>query len=472
MRFSLTTWNINSVRLRIDLVAKFLKSVRPDVLCLQETKCIDDAFPLKRFRRLGYEHVALNGQKGYHGVAVISKLPFETTNIRTFCDKIDSRHISVAFGEKAQLSKPLVLHNFYVPAGGDIPDPALNPKFEHKLRFLDEMKACEPLHPRGDDRHILVGDLNVAPHENDVWSHRQLLKVVSHTPIECEKLLAAQAHGEWVDVARERIPLSEKVYTWWSYRAADWTLADRGRRLDHIWVSRALQGGRQRFPDHQGCARLGAAVRPRAGHGDAGGLDAQLGARHQDIAGDLAGAVGEFVAQPARRGGIAFQHPLKQAARDPDHRGMLQRDRGRGPLHRHHQRKFADQGAGTRDDLGAAAVLDPERAALNDESGVGIVAGIEQHIAAGEIALLGADRQHAQSGRPQQAQCRDALEQGNIIFDRHEKPVIAPIRIVAPNRITAPACSHRLPSPVSRDWRRLSRSSAAAGRCGFPGCAW
>ncbi|HEY3891260.1 MAG TPA: exodeoxyribonuclease III, partial [Bradyrhizobium sp.] len=189
MHLSLTSWNINSVRLRIDLVAKFLKSARPDVLCLQETKCIDDAFPLKRFRRLGYEHVALNGQKGYHGVAVVSKLPFESTDIRTFCDRIDSRHITVAFGAGAGLSTPLLLHNFYVPAGGDIPDPALNPKFEHKLRFLDEMKACEPLHPRGDDRHVLVGDLNVAPHENDVWSHRQLLKVVSHTPIECEKLL-------------------------------------------------------------------------------------------------------------------------------------------------------------------------------------------------------------------------------------------------------------------------------------------
>ena len=121
MRFSLTTWNINSVRLRINLVAKFIKSVRPDVLCLQETKCIDDAFPLKRFKRLGYEHIALNGQKGYHGVAIISRLPFEKTDIRTFCDKLDSRHISVEFGESAQLSKPLVLHNFYVPAGGDIP---------------------------------------------------------------------------------------------------------------------------------------------------------------------------------------------------------------------------------------------------------------------------------------------------------------------------------------------------------------
>src|SRR6201993_2612565 len=139
MRFSLTTWNINSVRLRIDLVAKFLKSARPDVLCLQETKCIDDAFPLKRFTRLGYEHVALNGQKGYHGVAIGSRLPFESTGSRTFCDKVDSRHISVSCGENAQLARPLVRHNFYVPGGGDIPDPALNPKFERKLQFLDEM---------------------------------------------------------------------------------------------------------------------------------------------------------------------------------------------------------------------------------------------------------------------------------------------------------------------------------------------
>jgi exodeoxyribonuclease-3 len=242
MRFSLTTWNINSVRLRIDIVAKFLKSARPDVLCLQETKCIDDAFPLKRFKRLGYEHVALNGQKGYHGVAIVSKLPFEATDIRTFCDKIDSRHISVAFGEKAQVAKPLVLHNFYVPAGGDIPDPALNPKFDHKLKFLDEMKACEPLHPRGDDRHILVGDLNVAPHENDVWSHKQLLKVVSHTPIECE-------------LPRRRLD-----------GGRPWPAA-----RPHLGLARA-EGRRQRFQDYARRPRLGAPVRSRAGNGDAGSV--------------------------------------------------------------------------------------------------------------------------------------------------------------------------------------------------------
>src|SRR5438128_10616587 len=124
MQREIAAWNINSVRLRGDLVAKFIKAVRPDVICLQETKCPDDAFPLKRFRRLGYEHVALNGQKGYHGVAIVSRLPFEATDIRTFCGKIDSRHISVSFGDRAQLTKPLVLHNFYLPAGSDIPDPA------------------------------------------------------------------------------------------------------------------------------------------------------------------------------------------------------------------------------------------------------------------------------------------------------------------------------------------------------------
>ena len=103
---------------------------------------------------------------------------------------------------------------------------------------------------------------------------------------------------------------------------------------------------------------------------------------------------------------------------------MFQRDRGRRPRHRHHQRQFADQRAGARDHFGAAAVVDPERAALHDESGVGVVARREQQLAAREIALLGADREHAQRSRPQQAQCRDALEQGNIIFDRHAEPVI------------------------------------------------
>jgi exodeoxyribonuclease III len=240
MPITVTTWNINSVRFRIDLVAKFIKSVRPDILCLQETKCPDGSFPLKRFKRLGYEHVALNGQKGHHGVVVLSRLPFESTAARDFCGKNDCRHVSVVLGERAGLKDPVTLHNFYVPAGGDIPDPALNAKFAHKLAFLDEMNALEALRPASGERAIIVGDLNVAPLECDVWSHKQLLSVVSHTPIECEKLLGIQKTGGWIDAVRAFVPAPARLYTWWSYRAADWTKSDRGRRLDHIWTSGAL----------------------------------------------------------------------------------------------------------------------------------------------------------------------------------------------------------------------------------------
>jgi exodeoxyribonuclease-3 len=241
MPLKIATWNINSIRLRINLVAKFLRAARPDVLCLQETKCPDDAFPLKRFKRLGYDYAALNGQKGYHGVAVLSRVPFAATDVQSFCGKTDCRHISVVLGESAGLDAPLTLHNFYVPAGGDEPDPEINPKFEHKLSFLDEMREHRALRPTKDQRAILVGDLNVAPLENDVWSHKQMLRVVSHTPVECEKLTAARGAGGWIDTMRVHTPEPEKLYTWWSYRAMDnWRAADRGRRLDHVWASDAI----------------------------------------------------------------------------------------------------------------------------------------------------------------------------------------------------------------------------------------
>jgi exodeoxyribonuclease III len=240
MRLTVTTWNINSVRLRTNLVAKFLRKADPDVICLQETKCPDDKFPLKRFARLGYPHAALNGQKGYHGVAILSRLPFDSHVTRNYCGKTDCRHVAVIFGERVGLTEATTLHNFYVPAGGDEPDPVINTKFAHKLAFLDEMHSASWLRPAAAERAILVGDLNVAPLEHDVWSHKQLINVVSHTPIECEKLTGVQKAGAWVDVLRTFVPEPEKLYTWWSYRAHDWQVSDRGRRLDHIWVSPAV----------------------------------------------------------------------------------------------------------------------------------------------------------------------------------------------------------------------------------------
>src|SRR5262249_30855885 len=160
--------------------------------------------------------------------------------VQSFCGKSDCRHVSIVLGERAKLREPITLHNFYVPAGGDLPDPKLNPKFAHKLAFLDEMRAHEGLRPGREERAILVGDLNVAPFDHDVWSHKQRLRVVSHTPIECEKLIAAGKAGGWVDTMRVHTPEPTKLYTWWSYRAPDWAAADKGRRLDHIWSSPAL----------------------------------------------------------------------------------------------------------------------------------------------------------------------------------------------------------------------------------------
>jgi exodeoxyribonuclease-3 len=231
----LATWNINSVRLRAELVNGFLTAHGPDVLCLQETKVRDELFPGEAFRALGYVHQAINGQKGYHGVAILSRLPFKKTEAISFCGKDDTRHVS------AQFESGLELHNFYVPAGGDIPDVKKNPKFAHKLDFLREMESrFAKRKGKKSQPTVLVGDLNVAPLENDVWSHKQLLDVVSHTPIETELLAAAKEAFDWQDVTRAFVPSDEKIYSWWSYRAQDWEASNRGRRLDHIWVSHAL----------------------------------------------------------------------------------------------------------------------------------------------------------------------------------------------------------------------------------------
>jgi exodeoxyribonuclease-3 len=232
----LITWNINSVRLRLDIVTKLLKSEKPDVLCLQETKVMNDLFPAEPLKKLGYVHQAINGQKGYHGVAILSRRPFARIEARQFCGKEDSRHIAVTFENGVELN------NFYVPAGADIPDPAVNEKFAHKLDFLREMAALfAKRRGKRSARAILVGDLNVAPLENDVWSHKQLLDVVSHTPVETGLLGEAKAAFDWTDVTRRFVPDSEKIYSWWSYRAQDWETSNRGRRLDHIWVSQALK---------------------------------------------------------------------------------------------------------------------------------------------------------------------------------------------------------------------------------------
>jgi exodeoxyribonuclease-3 len=228
MPFTLATWNINSVRLRETLVSRLLQEESPDILCLQECKSPVELIPRAAFEALGYRHMVARGQKGYNGVAILSKLPIVEAGADDHAGLGHARHVA------ARLEDGTVIHNFYVPAGGDVPDREANAKFGQKLDYLASMR--DAFHAERPRRAILVGDLNIAPREDDVWSHKQLLKVVSHTPIEVEALGAAQDAGGWADVTRADIPEGQ-LYSWWSYRARDWDAADKGRRLDHVWAS-------------------------------------------------------------------------------------------------------------------------------------------------------------------------------------------------------------------------------------------
>ncbi|MFN3826535.1 MAG: exodeoxyribonuclease III [Micavibrio sp.] len=233
------TWNINSVRLRAPLLKKIAREGNPDVICLQETKVVDELFPMDEIVRMGYPHVHINGMKSYNGVAILSKTPFVRKAVHDRVAKNDCRHISVQIRSR-KFKTPLEIHNLYIPAGGDVPDRKENEKFAHKLDFVDEVGDWFAQNYTVDQPLIALGDFNIAPLEHDVWSHKQLLDVVSHTPIEVEKLLAMQEKLGWQDAIRHFVPPAEKCYTWWSYRNRDWKKSNRGRRLDHIWLTRPV----------------------------------------------------------------------------------------------------------------------------------------------------------------------------------------------------------------------------------------
>ncbi len=242
MRLTLASWNINSLRLRQGLLHELVARLAPDIICLQETKVPDELFPEAIAAALGLNYVLKRGMKSYNGVAILSRLPLhELDDMPNWCGKSDCRHIG-AMVETG--GKPVFVHNFYVPAGGDVPDPLQNDKFAHKLDFLAQARTYfAALKPA---RALLAGDLNVAPLVHDVWSHKQLLDVVSHTPVEVEALSAWMDQG-FYDAVRHFVPPEQKLYTWWSYRNRDWAASDRGRRLDHIWVTPDLKPGLHGF---------------------------------------------------------------------------------------------------------------------------------------------------------------------------------------------------------------------------------
>lgn len=229
----IVTWNINSIRLRINLLKKLIDEQQPDIICLQEIKVEDLLFPLEALSQFGYKYLYYSGQKSYHGVAILSKVPADS-NFSIELYNNDKRHIAVKI-------KDIEIHNFYIPAGGDIPDINENPKFRHKLEYIDLAQNWFTSNRSSKSKIILLGDLNIAPLEHDVWSSKQLKKVVSHTDVERKKLIDFQNSLSFIDSARHFTPIDQKLYTWWSYRNLDWLKSDRGRRLDHIWVSANLK---------------------------------------------------------------------------------------------------------------------------------------------------------------------------------------------------------------------------------------
>ena len=229
----IVTWNINSVRLRAPIVLDMMRKLEPDIVCLQETKSPDEHFPSDVFAEEGYKFQHFHGMKSYNGVAILSKIPCIAKDIHHRCGKEDCRHIAAKFND-------FELHNIYIPAGGDIPDPDANDKFAHKLNFVDELAEWFKDNYSKDQKLVAVGDFNIAPLEHDVWSHKQLLKIVSHTPIEVEKFTRMYGSLDWHDAIRHFVPEDEKCYTWWSYRNHDWKISNRGRRLDHIWVTKPM----------------------------------------------------------------------------------------------------------------------------------------------------------------------------------------------------------------------------------------
>jgi exodeoxyribonuclease-3 len=242
MHLRLATWNVNSVRLRAEQVGRFVREQAPDVLCLQEIKCREGEFPTQAFVDAGLPYLKVAGQKGWHGVATASRLPIEDTPALNVCREGHARAVSVKVAG-------VEVHNFYIPAGGDEADRAINPKFDHKLDFFERLTADMA---RRDPKAPLaiLGDLNVAPGEFDVWNHKFMSRVVSHTPVEVEAMAALQASLGFIDLTREAAPEPRKLASWWSYRAVDFRQSNRGLRLDHIWVTPGLRDAAFRL----GCA--------------------------------------------------------------------------------------------------------------------------------------------------------------------------------------------------------------------------
>jgi exodeoxyribonuclease-3 len=243
------SYNINSLRKRINLLQELITDFEPEIICLQEIKISHQKdFPFEFFENLGFKNLKFRlSLKGQGGVLIASKnielIDENSFNFmfdqdeKEFFESNSHRHISVKFSWNEMIFR---LHNFYVPSGGsgEEENDLLNPKFLDKLKFFKSMVAF--FERNKSDGQIIVGDLNIAPFENDVFNHKMLLKVISHTEQETQLFRDLLEKGEFDDLCRIFHQHSEKIFSWWSYRSKDFQKNNRGRRLDHVLTSKNI----------------------------------------------------------------------------------------------------------------------------------------------------------------------------------------------------------------------------------------
>jgi len=227
MEFSIATWNVNSIRARIELILQWLRESMVDVACLQEIKVEEEKFPSQKFEEMGY-HIAVKGQKTYNGVCTLSRYPFK--EIKKDFDEIEH-------GQKRILQvsiEDITIINAYFPQG-KIPESEY---FYYKIDFIEGLRLYldKNFNPM-EDEIILLGDFNVAPDEIDVYDADALRNTIGFHEREREALSCL---GEWgfVDLFRAKNK-KLKEYTWWDYRNASFR-RNMGMRVDHIWASEKL----------------------------------------------------------------------------------------------------------------------------------------------------------------------------------------------------------------------------------------
>jgi exodeoxyribonuclease III len=224
----IATWNVNSVKQRLDHLTAFLRDAAPDVLCLQEIKCLDEVFPREAIEAAGY-NVATHGQKTFNGVAVLSKQPLEDVRRGLPGDEADeqARYLE---GVVSTASGVVRVASIYLPNG----NPIDTPKFAYKLAWMDRLKAHARALLAQEEPLVLAGDYNVIPDARDVkrpeaWANDALFRPESRAKL---RELLSLGFSDAVRACDDRPGL----YTFWDYQAGSWQ-KDDGIRIDHVLLS-------------------------------------------------------------------------------------------------------------------------------------------------------------------------------------------------------------------------------------------